>query len=106
MMLKHVLGKTMHSAPSTLNRSLFRSFASMEQIKELRGMSGAPIIDCKKALEAADTLEGAFEWLREHGLSKITAKAKIANEGLVALWHSPSSALLLEVRYFVYGVIC
>lgn len=75
-----------------------RSFASMEQIKELRAMSGAPIMDCKKALEAAETLEGAFEWLREHGLSKITAKAKLANEGLLGLWQSPSSALLLEVN--------
>ena len=71
----------------------------MEQIKELRAMSGAPIMDCKKALEAAETLEGAFEWLREHGLSKITAKAKLANEGLLGLWQSPSSALLLEVRF-------
>ena len=62
-------------------------------------MSGAPIMDCKKALEAEETLEGAFEWLREHGLSKITAKAKLANEGLLGLWQTPSSALLLEVRF-------
>ena len=40
------------------------------QVKELREISGAGMMDCKKALSNTDgDMEKAAEWLRENGLS-------------------------------------
>ena len=42
-----------------------------QMVKELREMTGAGMMDCKKALEEADgNLDQAVEILREKGLSK------------------------------------
>ena len=47
-------------------------------IKELRDMSGAGLMDCKKALEASDgDLDKAMDYLREKGISKAAKKAFI-----------------------------
>ncbi|MCD7864519.1 MAG: translation elongation factor Ts [Clostridiales bacterium] len=56
-------------------------------VKELREMSGAGMMDCKKALTEADgDMEKAVEVLREKGLAKAVKKAgRIAAEGMVAL---------------------
>ena len=58
--------------------------ASME--KELREMTGAGMMDCKKALSATDgDFDKAIEFLREKGLATAEKKAgRIAAEGLVA----------------------
>ena len=66
-----------------------RTFAdfSMDQLKDLRSMSGAPIVDCKKALkDAKGDLQQAMDWLRKHGAAKASAKVsgREATEGLVA----------------------
>jgi elongation factor Ts len=66
-----------------------RSFAdfSMSQLKDLRALSGAPIVDCKKALtESEGGLDEAMDWLRQHGAAKAAKKAsgREAEEGLVA----------------------
>ncbi|HQC37453.1 MAG TPA: elongation factor Ts, partial [Thermotogota bacterium] len=43
---------------------------SMDQVKELRRVSGAGILDCKKALaDSQGDMEKAVEWLREKGLA-------------------------------------
>ena len=57
------------------------------QVKELREMTGAGMMDCKKALGATDgDLDKAVEWLRENGLAKAAKKAsRIAAEGMVAV---------------------
>lgn len=57
------------------------------QVKELREISGAGMMDCKKALSNTDgDMEKAAEWLRENGLSKAIKKAgRIAAEGIVAV---------------------
>ncbi len=54
-------------------------------VKELREMSGAGMMDCKKALTNTDgDMEKAMEFLRENGLAKAAKKAgRIAAEGLV-----------------------
>src|SRR4030088_1461025 len=40
-------------------------------IKQLRDMTGAGMMDCKKAMEATDgDLEKAVTWLREQGIAK------------------------------------
>ena len=57
-----------------------------QMVKELREMTQAGMMDCKKALvEAAGEMEKAIEWLREKGLAAAAKKAgRIAAEGLVA----------------------
>lgn len=54
-------------------------------VKELREMTGAGMMDCKKALGETDgDMDKAVEYLRENGLAKVAKKAgRIAAEGLV-----------------------
>ncbi len=56
-------------------------------VKELREMTGAGMMDCKKALTEADgNMEKAVELLRENGLAASAKKAgRIASEGMVAV---------------------
>lgn len=65
-----------------------RGFASMmSMVKELREASGAPIVDCKKALTENDgDIEKSLDWLRQHGTAKASKKLgdREAEEGLVA----------------------
>ncbi|MEE1114378.1 MAG: translation elongation factor Ts [Eubacterium sp.] len=55
------------------------------QVKELREMTGAGMMDCKKALTQTDgDMDKAVEWLRENGMAKAQKKAgRIAAEGIV-----------------------
>lgn len=58
---------------------------SAKEVKELREMTGAGMMDCKKALtETGGDMDKAVEWLRENGLAKAAKKAnRIAAEGIV-----------------------
>src|SRR6185436_9660440 len=55
-------------------------------VKELREISGAGMMDCKKALQETNgDIEAAVDWLRTKGLSKAAKKAgRAAAEGLIA----------------------
>ena len=55
------------------------------QVKELREMTGAGMMDCKKALTATEgDMDKAIDFLREKGLAAAAKKAgRIAAEGLV-----------------------
>lgn len=57
------------------------------QVKELREMTGAGMMDCKKALTNTEgDMDAAVEWLRENGLAKAAKKSgRIAAEGVVAV---------------------
>ena len=57
-----------------------------QMVKELREMTQAGMMDCKKALvEAEGNMDKAVEWLREKGLAAAAKKAgRIAAEGVVA----------------------
>lgn len=59
----------------------------MEQIKKLREMTGAGMVDCKKALdEVGGDLDKAVELLRKKGIAKSAKRAdRETNEGLVAV---------------------
>ncbi|MDE6024508.1 MAG: translation elongation factor Ts [Lachnospiraceae bacterium] len=59
---------------------------SASMVKELREMSGAGMMDCKKALTETDgDFDKALEFLREKGLATAQKKAgRIAAEGIVA----------------------
>ena len=54
-------------------------------VKELREMTGAGMMDCKKALANTDgDMDKAVEYLRENGMAKAAKKAgRIAAEGIV-----------------------
>ena len=71
-------------------------------VKELREMTGAGMMDCKKALVEADgDMDKAVEVLREKGLSKAAKKAgRIAAEGLVdiAFNDDATEAAVIEVN--------
>ncbi len=56
-------------------------------VKELRELSGAGMMDCKKALVEADgNVEKAMDLLREKGLGKAAKKSdRLASEGLVSV---------------------
>lgn len=74
------------------------------EIKELRAISGAPMMDCKKALqdpEVAGDLEKAFAWLKERGAVAASKKSgRVAAEGLVSVnvTEDATRAVLVEVR--------
>ena len=57
---------------------------SAADVKNLREMTGVGMMDCKKALTAADgDIDKAVEWLREKGLAAAQKKAgRIAAEGM------------------------
>jgi elongation factor Ts len=69
-------------------------------IKELRDISGAGMMDCKKALEENDNnIEKATEWLREKGIAKAAKKAgRIAAEGLSTIVEEGNKAVILEIN--------
>ena len=58
-----------------------------QMVKELREMTGAGMMDCKKALTATEgDMDKAMEFLREKGLATAQKKAgRIAAEGIVML---------------------
>lgn len=57
------------------------------QVKELREMTSAGMMDCKKALtETQGDMDAAIQWLREHGLAKAGKKSdRITAEGCVVI---------------------
>ena len=56
-------------------------------VKELREMTGAGMMDAKKALtETSGYMEAAVDWLRTKGLAKAAKKSgRVASEGLVGV---------------------
>src|SRR3989338_7576222 len=58
---------------------------TMDQIKDLRGRTGAGVVDAKQALEAsAGDMEKAIVWLREKGKATVAKKsARETNEGVI-----------------------
>jgi len=73
---------------------------SASLVKELRELTGAGMLDCKKALEECNgSIEEATTWLREKGISKAAKKAdRIAAEGLAAVIIEGNTAVVLEVN--------
>ncbi len=69
-------------------------------VKQLREMSGAGMMDCKKALAETDgDLDAAMDWLRTKGIAKAAKKsAKTAAEGLVGVAVEGSKGAAVEVN--------
>jgi elongation factor Ts len=73
-----------------------------ERVKKLREMSGAPMMECKKALEEGDgDIERAFTILRKRGQAAAAKKAgRAAHEGIVGSYIHPGSKIgvIVEVN--------
>ena len=69
-------------------------------VNELRGMTGAGMMDCKKALVEADgNMDKAAEILREKGIAKAAKKeSRIAAEGAVGSYIEGNTGALVEVN--------
>ena len=69
-------------------------------VKELREKTGAPMMDCKKALDATDGhMEEAITWLREKGIAKAAKKeSRVAAEGLCNVAIDGNKAVIYEVN--------
>ncbi len=69
-------------------------------VKELRELSGAGMMDCKKALnETNGNMEEAMEFLRKNGQAKAEKKAsRIAAEGIVKVAVKENTAAIVEVN--------
>ena len=75
---------------------------SVELVKKLREMSGAPMMECKRALEEANgDLELAFTILRKRGQAAAAKKAgRVATQGLVGSYIHPGAQIgvIVEVN--------
>ena len=69
-------------------------------VKELREMTGAGMMDCKKALAETDgNMEAAVDVLKKSGAAKVEKKAsRIAAEGVAKVAVSGNSAVVVEVN--------
>ncbi len=69
-------------------------------VKKLREISGAGMMDCKKALSATDgDMDAAVDFLRKKGLAAASKKAgRVAAEGSVTALVEGGSGMLLEVN--------
>ncbi len=92
---------SLHIAGPMLRRQL--ATISAAQVKELREATGAPILQCKVALQQPDIdgdFDAAVRWLREQGMGKAAKKAsREAAEGLVGVKTNAAQneAVLVEV---------
>ena len=75
---------------------------SANQVKELRVATGAPILDCKKALEHSnEDFDQAVDWLRKQGLSSVANKVgRDVSEGLIDSYIHPGNrvGVIVEVN--------
>ena len=73
---------------------------SAADVKNLREMTGVGMMDCKKALTAADgDIDKAVEWLREKGLAAAQKKAgRIAAEGMAYAAVVDGIGVIVEVN--------
>ncbi len=69
-------------------------------VKELREITGAGMMDCKRALvETKGNMEEAVTWLREKGIMKAAKKeSRIAAEGVCAYAIAGNKAVVYEVN--------
>lgn len=70
------------------------------QVKKLRDVSGAGMMDCKAALVETDgDIEAAIDWLRAKGIAKADKKAgRTAAEGLIGIASAEKGAVVVEVN--------
>ena len=72
----------------------------IDNIKNLRELTGAGFLDCKKALkENNEDVEKSIDFLRTKGLVKASLKSsREANEGAIGIYKNDSTAVMLEIN--------
>ncbi len=72
----------------------------IDNIKNLRKITGAGFLDCKKALEEnGNQIEKSIIFLRKKGLAKASNKlSRETNEGAIGVYMNNSIAIMLEVN--------
>ena len=72
----------------------------MVNVKNLRDMTGAGFLDCKKALEANDqSIEKSIVYLRKEGLVKANKKSsRQTNEGAIGLYSNEAKTVLIQIN--------
>lgn len=74
----------------------------IEKVKELRGRTGAGVMDCKKALLSTEgDIEKAIDELRKQGMARAKEKmGRVAKEGVIDAYIHPGERLgvLVEVN--------
>jgi len=75
---------------------------SAQAVKELREITGAGMMECKKALqESGGDIEKAIDWLRAKGAAKAAKRAeKSANEGVIGSYvhFDGKTAVIVELN--------
>ena len=84
-------------------KPMFAAFSSgtdLGSIKELRQMTGSPMMECKKALqECSGDVDGAVDWLRKRGVMAATKKSsRNASEGVIAIHKKANAAVMVEIN--------
>lgn len=71
-----------------------------KDIKKLREMTEAGMMDCKKALAASDgDMDAAVAWLRDQGMGAAAKKAgKVAAEGAIGVKVEGKKAVIVEIN--------
>lgn len=69
-------------------------------VKELRELTGAGMMDCKKALEANNgDIQASVDWLREKGIASAAKKSgRIAAEGTTIVKTEGNTAVVVEIN--------
>ena len=72
----------------------------MVNVKNLRDMTGAGFLDCKKALEANDqSIEKSIVYLRKKGLAKANKiSSRQTNEGAIGLYSNEAKTVLIQIN--------
>eukprot|EP01063_Lacrimia_lanifica_P018537 TRINITY_DN25440_c0_g1_i1.p1 TRINITY_DN25440_c0_g1~~TRINITY_DN25440_c0_g1_i1.p1 ORF type:complete len:298 (+),score=141.93 TRINITY_DN25440_c0_g1_i1:51-944(+) len=81
-------------------RQQLRTNVSASAIKEIRYMTGAGLLDCKKALAQSEgDMDAALKWLEEKGIAKAGKKRnRTAAAGLVCVVDGEGGAGVVEVN--------
>ena len=72
----------------------------LDSVKNLREVTGAGFLDCKKALlENNNDIEASIDYLRKKGLLKASKKStREAKEGAVGIYYNDSKIVILKIN--------
>ena len=79
----------------------------MSNIKNLREITGAGFLDCKKALnENNNDIDKSINFLRKKGLAKAIKKSsREANEGVIGVFSNNSTSIFVSsIRFVVFSI--
>lgn len=85
---RSLVSRSRNGSFGVISKAMFSGeVASAAAVKKLREASGAPLMDCKKALinENGDH-QKALDWLRTKGISKAASSTRETKEGLIGVY--------------------